>query len=165
MPISDVKHYLWWPIATNQSNKNNNNKKKSKMKNKIKKTEKILKNVIQKKAPQNYHGPWVPNLIKFFYLKKKEKQNYHSPWVPSLIVSYQGLYIKDLFGSPLKSFHLEITILAVAELIEEVEEIKKNMRTCGCGTSRFQVIALWRGVTNLYFLQDKYLVRNFYFTL
>ena len=35
---------------------------------------------------------------------------------------------KDFLGSPPKAFPLEITILAVAELIETVEEIKKNIR-------------------------------------
>ena len=47
------------------------------------------------------------------------------------------LYItrnKDFFESPLKTFPLEITILAVVELIEKLEEIKKNIRTWVCGT-------------------------------
>ena len=39
-------------------------------------------------------------------------------------------------------FHLEITILAVAVLTEKGEEIKKNIRTLGCGTSHFLVEAL-----------------------
>ena len=52
----------------------------------------------------------------------------------------------DFFGSPLKTFPLEITILAAVELIEKMEEIKKNIRTWGCGASRFQVMALRRGV-------------------
>ena len=49
---------------------------------------------------------------------------------------------KDFFGSPPKAFPLEITILAVAELVQRVEEIKKNIRTWACGTSRFRVKAL-----------------------
>ena len=36
-----------------------------------------------------------------------------------------------------KIIYLEITILALAELIEKMEQIKKNIRTWGCGTSRF----------------------------
>ena len=50
----------------------------------------------------------------------------------------------DFFGSPLKTFPLEITILATVKLIEKVEEIKKNIRTWGCRTSCFWVMALWR---------------------
>ena len=43
---------LWWPIAANQKNKNNE------MKNEIKKIKTIIKKKnIQKKIPQNYHGP------------------------------------------------------------------------------------------------------------
>ena len=59
-------------------------------------------------------------------------------------ISYQALYKRniDFFGSPLKTFPLEITILAVAEPIEKVEEIKKNIRTWGCENSRFRVKAL-----------------------
>ena len=34
----------------------------------------MKKNVIQKKTPQNYHGPRMPNLIKHFLFKKKKKQ-------------------------------------------------------------------------------------------
>ena len=49
------------------------------------------------------------------------------------------------FGSSLKIFPLEITILVVGELIEKVEEIKKNIRTWGCGASRFGVMALSKG--------------------
>ena len=52
--------------------------------------------------------------------------------------------ILDFSGSPLKTFPLEITILAVVEPIEKVEEIKKNIRTWGCGTSLFRVMALSR---------------------
>ena len=48
---------------------------------------------------------------------------------------------KDFFGSPLKNFPLEITILRVVELLEE---IKKNIRIWGLETSRFRVMALWR---------------------
>ena len=81
------------------------------------------KNIIQKKTPQNYHGPSVPNMI----------------------LSYQAFYITKFFWITSKIFHLEITILAVAELIEKVEEIKTNTRTWGCGISRFRVMALWSG--------------------
>ena len=34
----------------------------------------MKKNIIQKKSPQNYHGPGKPNLIKFFYSKRKKKR-------------------------------------------------------------------------------------------
>ena len=40
----------------------------------------------------------------------------------------------DFFGSPLKTFPLVIIILAAIELIEKMEEIKKNIRTWDCGT-------------------------------
>ena len=43
----------------------------------------------------------------------------------------------DFFGSPLKTFPLVILILAAIELIEKMEEIKKNIRTWDCGTSRY----------------------------
>ena len=66
--------------------------------------------------------------------------------MPNLILSYQALYIYNeiwiFFGSPLKTFPLEITILAAVELIVKMKQIKKNTRTLGCGTSRFRVIAL-----------------------
>ena len=68
------------------------------------------------------------------------------------------LYIwrnKDIFGSPLKTFALKIV-----ELMEKPEEINKNIRTYGCGTSRFRLMALWRGVTHLYSLRDKYFVKK-----
>ena len=38
----------------------------------------MKKNIIQKKSPQNYHGPGKPNLIKFFYSKRKK--NAKLPW-------------------------------------------------------------------------------------
>ena len=87
------------------------------------------------------------------HYSEKNPRKYHGPWVPNLILNYQALYMrnKDFFGSSLKTFPLEITILAIAELIERVEEIKKNIRTWGCGTSRFRVKALWRRITNFYF--------------
>ena len=66
--------------------------------------------------------------------------------MPNLVLSYQALYIKirnkNFFGLSLKTFPLEMAILAVAELIEKVEEIEKNIRTWGCGTSRFPVKVL-----------------------
>ena len=40
---------------------------------------KIKKHYIQKKNPQNYHDPLVPNLIKNFLFKRKNTQNYHHP--------------------------------------------------------------------------------------
>ena len=46
----------------------------------------------------------------------------------------------DFFGSPLKTFPLVITILAAIELIEKMEEIKKNIRTWDCGTSRYRAL-------------------------
>ena len=46
------------------------------------------------------------------------------------------------FGSPLKYFPLEITILMTVELIED---LKKNIRTWGCRISRIRVITLWKG--------------------
>ena len=45
--------------------------------------------------------------------------------------------IRIFFGSPLKTFPLE-----VVELIEKLEEIKKNIKTWGCEASRFRVMAL-----------------------
>ena len=58
----------------------NNKKKKNEIKNENKKLEKMKKNIIQtKKNPQNYHGLWVPNLIKFFIQKEKRTQNCHCP--------------------------------------------------------------------------------------
>ena len=73
--------------------------------------------------------------------------------MPNLILSYQTLYITKygFFWIASKTFPLEITILSVVELIEKVEEIKKNIRTWGCGNSRFQVMALWRGVHKFLF--------------
>ena len=50
-------------------------------KKKKKKNLKIKKNIIQKKTPQNYHGPLVPNLMKRFYSKRKK--NTKSPWLRS----------------------------------------------------------------------------------
>ena len=49
------------------------------------------------------------------------------------------------FGSLLKTFRYKITILAIVELVDKVEEIKKNIRTWGCGTSRFPAMELSRG--------------------
>ena len=62
----------------------------------------IKKSIIQKKNPQNYYGPLVPNLI----------------------LSYQTLCITKYGFSWIasKTFPLEIFILAVMELIERVEE-------------------------------------------
>ena len=64
--------------------------------------------------------------------------------MPNLILSCQAFYITEqgFIWIVSKIFHLEITILVVAELIEKVEEINKNIRTWGCGTSRFRVTAL-----------------------
>ena len=56
------------------------------------KIKKRKKNIIQKKIRQNYHRPWVPNLIKFFYSKRKKK-NCHGLRVPNMILSYQAFYI------------------------------------------------------------------------
>ena len=63
----------------------------------------MKKNIIQKKNPQNYHGLSVPNVI----------------------LSYQAFYItkQRFFWITSTIFHLEISILAVAELIEKVEQI------------------------------------------
>ena len=115
---------------------------------------------IQKKSAQSYHGPWVPNLIKkFFFFQKEKKKNYNGPecqiWY--LVTRRYIQKNKDFFGSPLKYLSLEIV-----ELIEKVKEIKKNIRTLGWGTSRFRVMTLSREVTNFYFLQDQYFVKNFY---
>ena len=63
---------------------------------------------------------------KLFYSKRKK----------NLVTRLYIKRNKDFFESPLKTFPLEITILAVVELIEKLEEIKKNIRTWGCGTSR-----------------------------
>ena len=106
----------------------------------------MKKNIIQKKSPQNYHGPWKPNLIKFFYSKRKKTQNYLGPWVPNLILSYQALYITKygFFWIASKNFSSWDHYISGEELIEKVEEIEKNIRTWGCGTSHFRDMALWR---------------------
>ena len=122
---------VWWPTAANQKiiiikiNKNWKNEKN-----------------IQRKNPQNCHGLWVPNLIKRFFSSKRKKKNCHGPWVPNLILSYQALYneIGFFFGSFVKTFPLEI--------VELIEEITKNIRTWGCGTSLFRVMK--RGHTFLF---------------
>ena len=46
-----------------------------------------------------------------------------------------------------------------------IEEIKKNLRTWVQEPLVFEMSRLEGGVTNLYFLQDKYLAKNFYTTL
>ena len=79
------------PIKKNK-NKNKNNKFTKKSWNKKKqKNWKNEKNIIQKNTPQNYHGPWVPNLIKKIFIQK-DKKNYDGLRVPNLILSYQALY-------------------------------------------------------------------------
>ena len=80
----------------------------------------------KKKTNKNYHGPWVPNLPRFIYNE-----------------------IRICFGSPIKTFPLEIV-----ELIEKLEGIKKNIRPWGCENSRFRVMAFF------YFLQNKHLVKK-----
>ena len=141
-----------------QSKKNKNKKKKKQENKKLEK----MKRYYSEKNPQNYHGIWVQNLIKkILYSKRKKTQNYHGPWHECRIwYLLARLYIKrnkDFFGSTLKTFPLEIV-----EVIEKLEEIKKNIRTWDCGNSRFRVMALWREVTHFYFLQNKYFVENFY---
>ena len=69
---------------------------------------------------------------KLFYSKRKK----------NLVTRLYIKRNKDFFESPLKTFPLEITILAVVELIEKLEEIKKNIRTWVCGT---WVMALLKG--------------------
>ena len=57
-----------------QSKKINKAKIKNKIKSemKTKKLKKWKKILFRKKTPQNYHGPWVPNLIKTFFIEKKQ---------------------------------------------------------------------------------------------
>ena len=47
--------------------------KETKIKIKKNKNWKNEKNIIQKKTPQNYRDPWVPNLILFYSKNKKTK--------------------------------------------------------------------------------------------
>ena len=108
------------------ANRCQSKKKKKKYKNK--------KYFIQKKNPQNYLGPrkikkWKN---KKEYYSEKKPQNYHDPWVPNLI----------RFWIASKNFWL---LLAIVELVEKEEEIRKNIRTWGCGTSHFPAMALSRG--------------------
>ena len=64
------------------------------MKNEKKKVEKIKEKLFRKAPHTNYYGPWVPKLIKMFFIQKeKNTQNNHGPWKPNMILSYQALYI------------------------------------------------------------------------
>ena len=77
----------------------------------------------------------------FFYSKRKKQQTamVHECQILYLVTRLDVLRNKDFFGSPLKSFPLEINILTVVELIEE---IKKYIGTWGCRISCFRVMAL-----------------------
>ena len=121
MFVSDViKTRVWWPIAANQK------KKKKKYKNK--------KYFIQKKNAQNYLGP---RKIK----KWKNKKEYYSEKTHKIIMTHE-CQIWYVFWIASKNFWL---LLAIAELAEKEEEIRKNIRTWGCGTSHFPAMALSRG--------------------
>ena len=76
--------------------------------------------------------------------KTKNTQNYHGPWVPNRILSYQALYITkyDFFWIVSNNFSSSDYYIS-GRVIEKLEEIKKNVKTWGCG-------------------QDKYFVKNFY---
>ena len=68
--------------------------KKIMMKNEKKKVEKKKEKLFRKAPHTNYYGPWVPKLIKMFFIQKeKNTQNNHGPWKPNMILSYQALYI------------------------------------------------------------------------
>ena len=55
--------------------------KKIMMKNENKKVEKIKEKLFRKAPHTNYYGPWVPKLIKMFFIQKeKNTQNNHGPW-------------------------------------------------------------------------------------
>ena len=94
----------------------------------------------------------------FFYSKRKKKITMvHKCYIWYLLT---GPYIsrsKDFFVLSLKTSQLQITTLVVAKLIDKMEEINKNIRTWGCGTSHFKA-----GLTNFYFLQEKYFLKKIF---
>ena len=106
---------------------------------KIKKIEKMEKKYYSdKKNPTKLSWPMSAKSDKNFYSKRKKNTKLSLP-ISAKSDTYHDLYItkQDFFGSPLKTFPLEIV-----KLIEKLEKIKKNMRTWGCETSRFQVMGL-----------------------
>ena len=80
---------------------------------------------------------------KNLFFTKKTTQNYHGSWVPNLILKYQALYITKygFFWIDCNNFSSSDHCISV-RLIEKVEEIKKNIKTWGCGTLRFRVMTL-----------------------
>ena len=105
------------------------------------------------KNPQNFHGIWVQNLIKKNFCIQKEKNckiiMAHECQIWYLVARLYIKRNKDFFGSPLKTFLLEIV-----EVIEKLEEIKKNIRTWDCGNMRHNS-ALWREVTHFFFSAEQ----------
>ena len=65
-------------VAHRYQSKKINKSNKNKIKNENKKTEKMKKILFRQKTQQNYHGPWVPNLIKKMFFQKENKTKL--PW-------------------------------------------------------------------------------------
>ena len=80
------------PSLTIKKNKNNKNNKNKKIKNENKKIEK-MKKIFRKKTPTKLSWAMSAKSDKTFFIQKEKKQNYHGPWVPNLILSYKDLYI------------------------------------------------------------------------
>ena len=135
---------------------------KIKIKNKIKaENKKNVKKYYSEKNPTKLSWPMRAKSDNFFLFKKKKKHKItmtHKCHMWYLVTMPYMSWSKDFFGSSLKTFQLRITILVVGKLIDKVEEINKNIRTWGCGTSHFEA-----GVTNFYFLQEKYFANFFFF--
>ena len=135
---------------------------KIKIKNKIKaENKKNVKKYYSEKNPTKLSWPMRAKSDNFFLFKKKKKHKItmtHKCHIWYLVTRPYMSRSKDFFGSSLKTFQLRITILVVGKLIDKVEEINKNIRTWGCGTSHFEA-----GVTNFYFLQEKYFANFFFF--
>ena len=61
---------------------------------KMKKLKKQKNEKKWEKKPTKLSWPMSAKSDKnFFYSERKKAQNYHGPWVPNLILSYQALYI------------------------------------------------------------------------
>ena len=75
-----------------KNKKQKTKKQKNKKKNENKKPKK-WKNYYSEKNPTKLSWPMSAKSDKFFIQKEKKTQNYHGPWVPNLILSYQALYI------------------------------------------------------------------------
>ena len=87
----------------------------------------MKKILFRKKHPRYYHGLWVPNLIKKILFKKKKNKitMAHECQIWYLVTRLYILWNEDFFGSPLKTFPLEIVELV--EKLEDIKQIKINM--------------------------------------